>query len=73
MADLLLAKAIKEFREDREWTQEQVASEAGLTASIISRIECGLNDSKWEIVKKIATAIGVHVADFALAVEDAKK
>jgi transcriptional regulator with XRE-family HTH domain len=63
---------LKKLREERKVTQEQLAFEAGITASALSRIERGLNNPGWVTVTKIATALGVSLVELARAIEDAR-
>ena len=70
--DLALAAHLKQLREDREITQEELAFDAGLTASALSRIERGLNSPGWMTVRRIAEALEVSVADIAAEVEAAE-
>jgi transcriptional regulator with XRE-family HTH domain len=64
-----LAAHLKRLREEREITQEQLAFDAGITASALSRIERGLNSPGWTTVKRIADALNVSVAQLAAEVE----
>jgi transcriptional regulator with XRE-family HTH domain len=70
--DLALAAHLKRLREAREITQEELAFDAGLTASALSRIERGLNSPGWMTVRRIADALEVSVADVAAEVEAAE-
>jgi transcriptional regulator with XRE-family HTH domain len=67
--DLALAALLKRLREDREITQEQLAFDAGITTSALSRIERGLNSPGWTTVKRISEALEVSVAQVASEVE----
>jgi transcriptional regulator with XRE-family HTH domain len=69
--DAVLAQLIKQLREDREITQEQLAFEAGITASALSRIERGNNNPGWMTVRRIADALGVTLVQLARKIEDA--
>lgn len=46
-------------------TQEQLAFEAGITVSALSRIERGLSSPGWATVQRIAQALGVPLAQVA--------
>jgi transcriptional regulator with XRE-family HTH domain len=70
--DLVLAALVKRLREDRKITQEQLAFDAGITASALSRIERGLNSPGWMTVRGIAKALGVSLVDLVSAVEQAR-
>jgi len=69
--DLALAALLKRLREERGLTQEEVAFEAGMTASALSRIERGLNSPGWTTVRRIADALGVSLVELADDLEDA--
>ncbi|HTB70464.1 MAG TPA: helix-turn-helix transcriptional regulator [Solirubrobacteraceae bacterium] len=71
--DLVLAKLLKQLREDREITQEQLAFDAGMTASALSRIERGVNSPGWMTVRRLAEALGVSLAEIAAEVEDGER
>jgi transcriptional regulator with XRE-family HTH domain len=68
--DLVLAALVKRLREERGLTQEQVAFEAGITASALSRIERGLNSPGWMTVRRIAQALEVGLVELATDLED---
>lgn len=71
--DPILAGLIKELREQREITQEQLAFDAGITASALSRIERGINNPGWMTVKRLAEALGVSLAQLAADVESSSR
>jgi transcriptional regulator with XRE-family HTH domain len=71
--DLALAALLKRLREERGITQEQLAFDAGLTASALSRIERGLNNPGWMTVRRLAAALDVTLVGLAAAVEDAPR
>lgn len=71
--DPILAGLIKELREQREITQEQLAFDAGITASALSRIERGINNPGWMTVKRLTEALGVSLAQLAAEVEDGSR
>jgi transcriptional regulator with XRE-family HTH domain len=67
--DPVLAALLKRLREERAITQEQLAFEAGITASALSRIERGLNSPGWTTIKQLATALGVSLIELAADLE----
>jgi transcriptional regulator with XRE-family HTH domain len=69
--DVALAELIKQLREDREITQEQLAFEAGITASALSRIERAINNPGWLTVRRIVDALDVTLVQLAQQIEDA--
>jgi transcriptional regulator with XRE-family HTH domain len=64
-----LAELLKRLREERDVTQEQLAFDAGITASALSRIERGLNSPGWTTVKRILAALDVTLKELAFALE----
>jgi transcriptional regulator with XRE-family HTH domain len=71
-ADPVLAGLLKRLREERGITQEQLAFDADITASALSRIERGLNSPGWVTVSRIATGLGVGIAQLAADYERAR-
>jgi transcriptional regulator with XRE-family HTH domain len=71
-ADPVLAGLLKRLREERGITQEQLAFEAGITASALSRIERNLNSPGWGTVNQIAKALGVGLVQLAVEYERAQ-
>jgi transcriptional regulator with XRE-family HTH domain len=69
LPDLSLAELLKRLREERGVTQEQLASDAGITSSALSRIERGLNNPRWTTLKRIAEALKVSLVDLATDIE----
>jgi XRE family transcriptional regulator, regulator of sulfur utilization len=71
-ADTVLADLLKRLREERGITQEQLAFEAGITASALSRIERNLTSPGWETVNQIAKALGIGLIQLAVEYERAR-
>ena len=71
--DFVLAELLKQLREDREITQEQLAFDAGMTASALSRIERGVNSPGWMTVRRLAEALDVSLAELATEVEEGER
>jgi transcriptional regulator with XRE-family HTH domain len=69
--DTILAAHLKRLREDREITQEQLAFDAGMTASALSRIERGLNSPGWMTVKRLAEALDISLVRLVGEIEQA--
>jgi transcriptional regulator with XRE-family HTH domain len=67
--DLALSELLKQLREDREITQEELAYEAGITASALSRIERGINNPGWTTVRRLADALDVTLVQLAKGIE----
>ena len=68
--DAILAALLKQMREERALTQEQLAYDADLTASALSRIERGLNSPGWGTVLRLTRALGVSLTELATRREE---
>jgi transcriptional regulator with XRE-family HTH domain len=64
-----LGKAIRELRETREMTQEDLAAVAEITVRTLSQIETGNANPTWATVDDIADALNVSIADLAKLAE----
>jgi transcriptional regulator with XRE-family HTH domain len=62
---------LKRLREERGGTQEQLAFDARITISALSRIERGLNNPGWATVAHIARALGVSLVELGAELEAA--
>ena len=60
-----LGEAIRQLREKRGKTQEEVGRKAGITGATLSLIERGHANPTWDTVKGIAAALDVTIADLA--------
>jgi transcriptional regulator with XRE-family HTH domain len=67
--DAVLAALLKRLREERKVTQEQLAFEAGITTSALSRIERGLNSPGWITLRAILKALDVSLLELARDLE----
>jgi transcriptional regulator with XRE-family HTH domain len=67
--DPKLAAAIKQLRKERHLSQEDVAFDADLTTSALSRIERGLSDPTYTTVQRIAEALEVGVVELVAVAE----
>jgi len=56
---IAFGKRVRELREARGWTQEQLAEAAGLTSVQVSRIENGANEPKLTTILRLVRALGV--------------
>jgi transcriptional regulator with XRE-family HTH domain len=61
---VVFGRRVREFREKRGWSQEQLAEQAGLTRETISRIETAKFGTKFEYVDKIVGAFDVSFSEF---------
>jgi DNA-binding XRE family transcriptional regulator len=64
-----LGAAIRQLRDKRGVTQEDLAHDAGVTTGTLSLIERGKSNPAWGTVKSVAAALGVSVADVAKLAE----
>lgn len=71
--DRALGLAIKELREARGLTQEELASRAGSTVGTVSRLEAAKSAPAWATVMQIINALGVSLPELAQTVEKAKR
>jgi transcriptional regulator with XRE-family HTH domain len=69
--DPALGLAIKELREARRLTQEELATQAGTTVGTVSRMEAAKSAPAWATVMQIIDAMGVSLLDLARTVEKA--
>lgn len=60
-----LGKAIRELRDKRSVTQEDLAHDAGITVGTLSLIERGRSNPAWGTVKRIANALDVSMGELA--------
>jgi len=70
-SDPAVGALLKRLREERGRTQEQVAFDAGITVSALSRIERGLNSPGWATVAHIARALSVSLEELGAELEAA--
>ena len=57
-----MAMRVKEWRERRGLTQEQLATKAGLSRGFLARLETARHDPKLSTLEKIAKALKVDIA-----------
>jgi transcriptional regulator with XRE-family HTH domain len=60
-----LGEAIRQLRNKRRLSQEDLAHAAGVTTGTISAIERGNSNPTWGTVKRIAKALDVSVPELA--------
>ncbi|MBA3808343.1 MAG: helix-turn-helix transcriptional regulator [Solirubrobacterales bacterium] len=60
---------MKRLREERSITQEQLAFDAGITVSALSRIERGLNSPGWTTVQRLADALDLRMSELVADLE----
>ncbi len=67
--DAALAALLKRLREERSITQEELAFDAGITVSALSRIERGLNSPGWTTVLRLAAALELSLGELVADLE----
>jgi transcriptional regulator with XRE-family HTH domain len=65
-----LGKAIKQTREARGLSQEELGLQAGIHPTWISHIESGRNNPAWGSVRRLAAALGLKVSELAASAEE---
>lgn len=68
-----IGQVIRQIRKARQATLEEVAFAADTNASNLSRIERGIQGYSTETLERIATALGMTVAELHLRAESAQK
>jgi len=58
----LVAKNIRELRQERDWSQDELAARAGLHRTYIGTIERAEQSITVDSMEKLATALNVKVA-----------
>ena len=58
-----LATNLRKLRQEREFSQEAFADEAGLHRTYISDLERGARNPTIEVVDRIAKALGVSIGE----------
>ena len=62
--NLIVGKRIRELRQDKRWTQEQLAEYADLHVTYIVALEKGRKNASIEVLYRIANAFEISLADF---------
>jgi transcriptional regulator with XRE-family HTH domain len=64
-----LGEAIRQLRQKRGITQEDLAHEAGITTGTLSLIERGHANPTWGTVSSIASSLGVPIGELGRLVD----
>jgi transcriptional regulator with XRE-family HTH domain len=67
--DPALGRVVRQLREARQLTQEELASRAGVTFGTVSRLESAKSAPAWATVRRIIAALDASLADLAAAIE----
>jgi len=71
--DQKLARALRDLREQRRITQEDLAHAADVTTTALSRIEGGKANPTWTTLARILAALGVSLAELEAALARAMR
>jgi transcriptional regulator with XRE-family HTH domain len=66
---IALGGAIRELRNKKGATQEDLAKGAGISRNMLSQIERGAGNPSWVTLRRVAAALGVSVSMLAKAAE----
>ena len=68
-ADPALGRAIRQLREQRGLTQEELATHAGMTFGTVSRLESAKSAPAWATVRALIETLGVSFSELGVAVD----
>jgi transcriptional regulator with XRE-family HTH domain len=71
--DLALGQAIRQMREQRGQTQEELASAASITFGTVNRLESAKSAPAWATVRALLDALDYSLADLAKAIDAAER
>ena len=63
MADHVIAENVRKYRDERRWTQPQLASKLGVSVQTISNWETGLKVPRMGSLQKLADVFHVTIGD----------
>jgi transcriptional regulator with XRE-family HTH domain len=67
--DPALGRAIRQLREQRGLTQEELATHAGMTFGTVSRLESAKSAPAWATVRALLETLDVSLSDLARTIE----
>lgn len=59
----VIGRNVRDVRQDRIWSQEELADRAGVHRTYISQVERGVTNPTATVIAKIADALGVEPAE----------
>lgn len=62
----VIAQNVREFRQERIWSQEELADRAGVHRTYISQVERAVTNPTATVIAKIADALGVKPAELLM-------
>jgi transcriptional regulator with XRE-family HTH domain len=68
-ADPALGRAIRQLREQRGLTQEELATHAGMTFGTVSRLESAKSAPAWATVRALVETLDASLIDLARVIE----
>jgi transcriptional regulator with XRE-family HTH domain len=63
-AQALVARNLRRLRVERSLSQENLAADAGIDRSYVSRLERGLENPSVAILEQLANALGAAIVEF---------
>ncbi len=66
----MLGSRIRALRNAKNFTQEQVAAQIGVSRQKYARIESGVNSITFDILSKVADVLGVTVGDITRVLDE---
>ena len=67
-----LGRAVRTLRQERGWTLESLAAEAGLHWTYVGGIERGERNPSWDNVVKLTSALDVSLTELARLIDGEK-
>jgi len=68
-----LARNLRRLRQEKSWSQHDLADEANVRQALVSAIEVATANPTLDTLDKIAAALGLNVADLLSAHEGPKR
>lgn len=68
----ILGNNIKKLRKERNWTQEYLAEQAGISVPFMTQIELARKQASLEVIEKIAKALNVPYSSLFIQPLDTK-
>ncbi len=62
----MIGQNVREFRQERIWSQEELADRAGVHRTYISQVERAVTNPTATVIAKIADALGVKPAELLM-------
>lgn len=71
--EIAFGQVLRDLRKGRNLSQEKLALESGLERNYVSLLELGRNSASVKTIFKLASALGISVAEFMAMVETRAK